>query len=844
MEAGSRYSAAKDRRADAEHIIVVDPELRILHLSRSLIALGGDEVEGLVGLPLSRLFEEGGCEALQRWLSAGDASATEPGLRPRKLSWLRPARSLRWNVSRLDRDGAAAFAVLSSSSIDQSPKGGTVAEAFFSQLSGLVETAKLAVFVIDRDGRFVIFNTGAELLSGFSRDEVLGKKGIADLFPLAAETELLQQLLDGGEAIEDSAMSLRCGDGGYRPVSLSASHLFDSLGEVVGSVSVALDRSGEQSMAVELEMLYHQMEGFSSITTQIISIENTKELFQQFAHAITEISDFSRTLISIFTDETPYREIIAYSGVEEEDIKHLRQVEFPRQRIEALLHGEFQISPNCFYIPGSRRRAVLDDQEVAHGTMGTDAVNGWHPDDNLLVTLKSGEELLGFFSVDDSKSGRRPTPETVKPLELFAMQITEVLARNRLEEELRKRHRDLQLLYEIMVIVNSSLDAGEVLQKLVESIKERMGYSLVSVHLIEDSSLVLKAIHGARPTEKVSVIEIGNGVIGAAALQNKVMIVNDTERDQRYIKGAIDASTELAVPIKSSAVIDGEETESIIGVLNIENVFPTPFTEEDGQRLEAIAATASIAIENSRLMDRVLSLLKEEANYSQELEQKKSELDEFVYTISHDLKSPLSSIKGYAEMLELEMAGKIDDNAARFISRIKANSEAVSRMINDLLELSRVGKVIEESRPIALDPLLYEISLDLKASSEGVEIDIKYTDLPERVTADRRRLAQLLTNLLSNAFKYRHPDRKPEITVGCSERQNEYLFYVEDNGIGIDPRHFQSIFVFGVRVREVKVEGTGAGLAIAKKIVETMGGRIWVESTKGEGSTFYFTLPR
>jgi len=82
------------------------------------------------------------------------------------------------------------------------------------------------------------------------------------------------------------------------------------------------------------------------------------------------------------------------------------------------------------------------------------------------------------------------------------------------------------------------------------------------------------------------------------------------------------------------------------------------------------------------------------------------------------------------------------------------------------------------------------------------------------------------------------------ITVGCETRQHEYVFYVADNGIGIDASYLQSIFVFGVRVREVKVEGTGAGLAIAKKITETMGGRIWAESRKGEGSTFYFTIPR
>ncbi len=833
----------KDSGAQSvEHFVIVDSNAKVRHLSQSLVALGGGEAGSLVGKPLETMFEDSGCEALRRWLRAEDSDATLPGLSIRDLEWLRSAQTLRWRVSRLQIDGETAFAVLSSS-INISKAGGAASEIFTLRLGSLVDEAKLPIIVTDRDGCIVVFNDGAEEITGYDRSEILEKRTFADLFPLAAESELIRGILEGEKDLEGSSMSVHCRDGSHRPVSLTCRPLLDHAGEIAGTVSVALDRSDEQSIAAELEILYRQMERFSEMTARIISIEETKTLFQHFANAISDISDFSRTLISIFVDETPFRKIIAHSGVDEQDIKHLHQVEFPREKLVSVLREEFRFSPNCYYIPGSKRSVVLSDEEVASGTAGSEAENGWHPDDNLLVTLVSGDELLGFFSVDDSKSGRRPTPETVKPLELFAMQITEVLARNRLEEELRSRHRDLQLLYEIMVIVNSSLDAGEVLQKLAESIKERMGYSLVSVYLIEDSKLILKAIHGARYDEALRSIEIGSGIVGTSALEGHVIIANDVKSDPRYIKGAVDAHSEIAVPIKSSAILDGEETESIIGVLNIENVQPTLLSDEDGRRLEAIAATASVAIENSRLMDRVLSLLKEEANYSQELEQKKSELDEFVYTISHDLKSPLSSIKGYAEMLELEMGGKIDDNEARFIERIKANAEVVSRMINDLLELSRVGKVMEESRPVALEPLLREIALDLRASAEGEEVEISHVDLPENVMSDRRRLGQLFTNLVNNAFKYRDPDRKPVITIGCVAHPNEFQFYIEDNGIGIDPRHLQSIFVFGVRVREVKVEGTGAGLAIAKKIIETMGGRIWVESKKGKGSTFFFTLP-
>ena len=843
MEAHVGESEGGIRSRGGEYYLLVDSGLVIRDVCRSLLTMGGDSAGALLGAPLNQMFAEVDCEALRQWMTAGDGRQERPKLRLKPHDWISPLTGLRWSVSRVELNGG--FLAVLSTSPEDSEAGSETSALFEANIGRIIDKANLAVLVADASDKIVVFNFGAEKLSGYEGKDTIGRRYLGDIFPIESETLRLADDLKSSGLIEGRMMSLRCADEQVRPVSVTARHLLDSSGAAMGTVIFALDLTGELALTSEIESLYHQLERFGSITAQIISIEDTKEIFNHFARAITDISDFSRSLISIFTDEPPYRQIIAYSGVEEEDIQHLRSVEFPRERFENLISSEFRLSPNCFYIPSERRGTVLDDGEVVHGTIGSLGEDGWQPDDNLLVSLRSGDKLFGFFSVDDSKSGRRPTAETVKPLELFATQITEVLARNRLEEELRQRHRDLQLLYEIMVIVNSSLDAGEVLQKLVKSIKERMNYSVVSVYLIEDGKLALKAHVGPPPEEASIILELGKGIVGASAVEGRAVISNDVSKDERYIKGAaIESWAEVAVPIKSSAVLDGEETESIIGVLNAERDTPTPFTEEDGQRLEAIAATASVAIENSRLMDRVLSLLKEEANYSQELEQKKAELDEFVYTISHDLKSPLSSIKGYAEMLELESAGDLDEQTKRFLSRIKANAEVVSRMINDLLELSRVGKVVEESLPVDLESLMHEIGLDLKARAEGEEFEILSVDLPKSVNAERRRLSQLFNNLVGNAFKYRHPDRKAVIRVGCELRPREYVFRVEDNGIGIESKHLQSIFVFGVRVREVKAEGTGAGLAIAKKIVETMGGRIWAESVKGQGSVFYFTLPR
>lgn len=825
------------------HTVVVDNNLMIRYVDLAFAALIGRSREYFVGLHLDVLFNAEGIRALRNWMEGLDAETQLPDLQLLPECLNTQGGTIRWTACRISDDrGSPSYTVLSSNAEDTASLHIEDMNVI-RHLDALFEDSSMAIWVSDRNCVISYFNQGAVKLSCFSQKEATSGLSLFDLFNDRSEVEAALSVIEETGFLENKPMMLGCRDGSQRPVRVSMRSVPDTSGAALGTVGVAIDRSEELSIAAELESLYRQLASFSSTTAEVISQDDTAKLFQQIAKAISEISDFGRVLISIFMEEAPYREIIAYSGVEEKEFEKLKKIPMDRERLKEFMKEEFRLSENCFYIPGTRKEVFKKD-EVVYGTRGSYTEGAWRPDDNLMVTLKHGNEILGYISVDDSKSGRRPTGETVKPLELFANQITQVLVRNQLQEELHNRHRDLQLLYDISVIVNSSLDAEEVLQKLVEIIYERMNYFQVSVYLLEEGVLVKKALFGEELQVASTAVEVGKGIIGHAAQEGQVVISNNVLEDDRYVVGIPGTRSEIAIPIKSTAIVEGEETEGIIGVLNVESDVVNAFSEDDGRRLELIANTASIAIENSRLMNRVLSLLKEEANYSLELEEKKGELDEFVHTISHDLKSPLNSINGYAEMLEIELGKNLDSEIKRFLKRIRANVESVSRMINALLELSRVGRVVEQSQKVRLLKLLDEIRFDIHASGKSERAEIKYVNLPETVTADRRLFTQLFTNLIQNAYKYRHPDRRPEITIGCEDDGQNYKFYVSDNGIGIDSQHLSSIFVFGIRLREKEVEGTGAGLAIAKKIVETLGGRIWVESVKDVGSTFFFTLPK
>ncbi len=228
-----------------------------------------------------------------------------------------------------------------------------------------------------------------------------------------------------------------------------------------------------------------------------------------------------------------------------------------------------------------------------------------------------------------------------------------------------------------------------------------------------------------------------------------------------------------------------------------------------------------------------------------ELESKNAELEQFAYTVSHDLKSPIITIKGFLGYLrEDSMFG----NTARLesdIQRISDAAEKMHRLLNDLLELSRIGRMMNLSAEIPFDNLVRE-AMELvqgQISERGINIHIM-EKLPT-VYGDSQRLLEVIQNLIDNAAKFMGDQPHPAIEIGQhGESEGRFLtFYVRDNGIGIAPEYHERIFGLFNRL-DPKIEGTGVGLALVKRIVEFHGGRIWIESEAGRGATFYFTLPQ
>jgi signal transduction histidine kinase/CHASE3 domain sensor protein len=259
-----------------------------------------------------------------------------------------------------------------------------------------------------------------------------------------------------------------------------------------------------------------------------------------------------------------------------------------------------------------------------------------------------------------------------------------------------------------------------------------------------------------------------------------------------------------------------------------------PITDRDGDPIAACHIARDIS-DRKRFEDILL-------RQSEELKRSNAELEQFAYVASHDLQEPLRMVASYMQLLAERYQGQLDAKADKYIGYAVDGARRMQALINDLLALSRVNSRGAQFTPIDCESILSRVLHDLDATIRQSNALVECETLPT-VVADERQLAQLFQNLLGNALKFR-TDETPHIRLRAEQQQGMWLFTIEDNGIGIDPQHAEKIFILFQRLHSrQKYDGTGIGLAICKKIVERHGGRIWVESEPGKGSTFKFTLP-
>ena len=310
---------------------------------------------------------------------------------------------------------------------------------------------------------------------------------------------------------------------------------------------------------------------------------------------------------------------------------------------------------------------------------------------------------------------------------------------------------------------------------------------------------------------------------------------NDFEK--QYVQSlGIKALLEIRV------VVDGHQWGTL-GVDDVHN--DRAWTNVEIDVLKVAASMLGAAIKRQMDESALQSELSQRKTLIDELESKNQELERFTYTVSHDLKSPLVTISGFLGYLEQDALTNNIERLRQDTQRIQEAVIKMQRLLSELLELSRIGRMMNAPQMVAFEDLIGEAMAIVHGQLEESGITVQIQPGLPAVCGDKPRLVEVLQNLLDNAAKYMGSQPNPLIEIGQSDEdadRGKPIFYVKDNGIGIAPEHHERIFGLFNKL-DVRTEGTGVGLALVKRIIEIHGGRIWIESEEGKGSKFLFTLP-
>jgi len=429
---------------------------------------------------------------------------------------------------------------------------------------------------------------------------------------------------------------------------------------------------------------------------------------------------------------------------------------------------------------------------------------------------------------------------------------TDITDRKQADEELKRQNLRSQLFAEITLKIRESLQIDEILQTAVTEVQKLLQADRVLIFRLEadgSGTVVQEAVLTGWP------VILGENLIDSCFKEKYI---------ERYRRGRVSIIEDVQAAhihpchreflqqfaVRANLVVPILVRDSIWGLLLAHQcAAPRKWNNFETELLKQLANQIGIALSQAQLLEK-------ETQQSQELARSNAELEQFAYVASHDLQEPLRMVTSYLQLLERRYKNQLDANADQFINYAVDGARRMQTLINDLLNYSRVSSRGQPFMPVNCSVVLEQAIANLQIAIQDSKAIVTHDPLPE-VMADATQLIQVFQNLIGNAIKFcRH--QQPRIHIGVAKPDgnlngesshliplaNEWLFWVCDNGIGLESQYAERIFIIFQRLHgRDKYPGTGIGLAICKKIIERHGGRMWVESKLGQGSTFYFTIP-
>ncbi|GAB4427387.1 MAG: hypothetical protein Fur0044_25280 [Anaerolineae bacterium] len=657
-------------------------------------------------------------------------------------------------------------------------------------LHTVIDNLPIYIFVKDTDSRFIVVNGAAVRNLGVTTmDEVVGKTDF-DFHPpeLAAQYYADEQaIMQSGEPLLNYEEPIidRYVAGQIRWLSTSKVPIRDSQGQIVGLVGMNHDITERKQAEEELRQYRNRLEKLVEARTAELTAANEqlqREIVerQQAEAALAEERNLLRTLIENLPD---------YIYVKDTESRFvLVNTAIVRQLGAATPDEVIGKTDFDFHPLELAQQYRADEQAICQS--GQPLINHEEP---TIHHLTGQMRWLSTTKVPLCDNQGR-----IVGLVGLNRDITE---RKQADERLRESEEKFRSLYTNTPVMMHSIDPEGRLMSVSNLWLESLGYERAEV-------IGRKSVEFLTPASQKYAQEIVLPDFFRTGMCKNV--------PYQFIK-------------KNGEIMD---------------VLLSAIAEKDGAGKVVRSLAVLVDVTDRKRAEESLRQEKVEREILiSELEAKNAELERFIYTISHDLKSPLITIRGFLGFVErAALAGNIAQMQADIV-RIAKATDKMQQLLDELLELSRIGRLMNPPEAALLSDLAAE-AIEMVAgrlAERGVEVAIA-PDLPP-VYGDRSRLRELLENLLDNAVKYMGHQPHPRVEIGVRRNHAEPIFYVRDNGMGIEPRYHQKVFGLFEKLNP-QTEGSGVGLAIVKRIVEVHGGRIWIESDGvGQGSAFCFTLP-
>jgi len=423
--------------------------------------------------------------------------------------------------------------------------------------------------------------------------------------------------------------------------------------------------------------------------------------------------------------------------------------------------------------------------------------------------------------------------------------VQDITERKKAEEEIQKSAREFEALYESARDFSLHRDPYVILSTITDRACTLFNTLNAFVYIYDpDTDELVLRFNKEYPSSLGLRLKMGEGLSGIVGQKKVPMFINDYQSWPGHLPEYADS--QIAAIMCVPMLYAGQ----LIGVLGIHENHPSEitFSEEDAHFLSLFASQAAAAIYSADLFEQLRQNAAELEGRvderTKELRTKNKELETFTYTVSHDLKAPLRGISGYSSLLMEDYADQLDDEGKRYLSNLVNSTERMNLLIEDLLSYSRVERREIKKSSINLNELvektINEYQQDIKSENIQFKLQIEYGTL----ITDREALSQALRNLIDNAVKFTKGCKNPEIVIRSEKVENTCLISIQDNGIGFEMKYYDKIFEIFQRLHLTEeYPGTGVGLAVVRKAIERLGGKIWAVSEPGSGSTFYLELP-